>query len=211
MNQDYQAITAAYNAQKQFKDAARGAINMACVLCHKNKVTRAFLPCEHASVCDACAEKNDIGPMRPLTLGGKALGRGKVTSGHLVWDLCPICLSNILAVVPCGTTQDPAIKGRVEAMMISVAGGSGAAEAVPARFRSLFARSARVLSDWALKGDRSAGPPTKSALLASGWDGGLEPSDDEELTTEAATATVADAVRSPPVVSPSAKAGWRKH
>lgn len=62
-----------------------GAIKMACVLCHKTRVTRAFLPCEHAAVCDGCMEKNEIGPMRSHGNGvgaqlasGKGPGRGKV-------------------------------------------------------------------------------------------------------------------------------------
>jgi hypothetical protein len=184
LNQDYQAITAAYNAQKQFKEAARGSVKMACVLCHKNKVTRAFLPCEHAAVCDACCEKNDIGPMRPNIATGKAPGRGKVSSGHIMWDMCPVCLGNVLAIVPCGTTQDPTIRRRVEDMLVSVAGGQGAAEAVPQRFKTLFARAARLLRDWAEAKQSGRGvppgPPTKSAIAASGWEGGWENSSDEE-------------------------------
>ena len=186
LNQDYHAIVAAYNAQKQFKEAARGNIKMACVLCHKAKVTRAFLPCEHAAVCDACCEKNDIGPLRPLpgaAAAGRAPGRGKGSSGHVMWDLCPVCLASIHAIVPCGTTQDPAIRRRVEDMSVSVLGGAGAgAEAVPQRFRMLFARAARLLVDWAHahRSGRAAGPPTRSDLAAAGWEGGIEPDEEEE-------------------------------
>lgn len=179
LNQDYQAMVAAYNAQKQFREAARGNIKMACVLCHKTRVTRAFLPCEHAAVCDACMEKNDIGPMRPNTTG-KPPGRGKVGSGYIMWDMCPVCLGNILAVVPTGTTNDTGIKKRVEGMLVSVTGNGGTGtkgdEAVPQRFKTLFTRSARLLTDWTtarLKGGLHAvppGPPTKSPLALANWD-----------------------------------------
>ena len=100
-----------------------------------------------------------------------------------MWDLCPVCLASIHAIVPCGTTQDPAIRRRVEDMSVAVLGGAGAgAEAVPQRFRMLFARAARLLADWAQahRAGRATGPATRSDLAAAGWAGGLEPDTDEE-------------------------------
>ena len=102
---------------------------------------------------------------------------------QVMWDLCPVCLASIHAIVPCGTTQDPAIRRRVEDMSVAVLGGAGAgAEAVPQRFRMLFARAARLLADWALalRAGRATGPATRSDLAAAGWVGGLEPDTDEE-------------------------------
>lgn len=65
-------------------------------------------------------------------------------------------------------------------MLVSVGvAGAGARgvqgeDAVPQRFRALFARSARVLSDWssAKREGRSVqpGPPTKSDVAAAKWD-----------------------------------------
>jgi hypothetical protein len=196
LNQDYQAMVAAYNAQKQFREASKGTVKMACVLCHKTRVTRAFLPCDHAAVCDACMEKNDIGPMRPNGTG-KAPGRGKVGSGHIMWDMCPVCLGNILAIVPVGTTQDAGIRKRVEAMLVSVSGAASGAsgvqggDAVPQRFKTLFARSGRLLTDWsdarkAGGAPGTEGPPTKSDLLAAGWDD-LSAASSSESETETET------------------------
>ena len=74
-------------------------------------------------------------------------------------------------------------------MSISVLGGAGAgADAVPQRFRMLFARAARLLVDWAHahRSGRVTGPATRSDLAAAGWSGGLEPDDEDEAEGGAA-------------------------
>jgi hypothetical protein len=101
----------------------------------------------------------------------------------------------VLAVVPNGTVNDAAIRTRVENISVSVAGpaaaaatgqidprtagdslgplgdGFGGAEGpVPTRFRTLFKRSAKLLSDYAARNGAEHGPPTRSDISRAEYD-----------------------------------------
>jgi ankyrin repeat protein len=68
IKESYFSMADAYKAQKPYRDAARGAKQMPCVLCKKNIVSQVFLPCEHACVCNACMKKCNIGASRTLRM-----------------------------------------------------------------------------------------------------------------------------------------------
>ena len=119
----------------------------------------------------------------------------KEGSSYLQWDTCPLCTAAVLAVVPNGTVNDAAIRTRVENISVSVAGpaaaaatgqidprtagdslgplgdGFGGAEGpVPTRFRTLFKRSAKLLSDYAARNGAEHGPPTRSDISRAEYD-----------------------------------------
>jgi hypothetical protein len=93
-----------------------------------------------------------------------------------------------------------------------VAGGQGAAEAVPQRFKTLFARAARLLRDWAdaKQSGRGVPPgqPTKSAIAASGWEGGWENSSEDDEKDKGGGGAGGESINlwKPEIVSPK----WRK-
>jgi hypothetical protein len=69
---DYRRILAEYVEQAPYREAARsgfmsGTAELACVLCKQTSaaspITRAFLPCEHACVCDSCIQRCRIGSL----------------------------------------------------------------------------------------------------------------------------------------------------
>jgi hypothetical protein len=146
---DYGGSVSAFTAHLPYLQAARGSgPKVPCLLCNCALATRAFLPCSHSAVCDSCMKASGIGPMRMKGSGsGEGSGSraealmaaeqealypsGAATTGgsdYLSWDMCPLCNSTILAVVPCGTVQDAKVRQRVEDIMVSVAGPAQAAK-----------------------------------------------------------------------------------
>ena len=239
MIQDYSELAAEYRAHEPYAAAARGGPKLPCLLCGDALATRAFLPCSHACVCDGCMKARGMGPMKvnkALLMGGggttaaAASGApGKGGSSYLTWDVCPLCIASVLAVVPCGTVQDAAVRNRVEDIMNTVAGpaqaaatagaappvaahaGSGPIAAtlataaaagtastvpkVPAavlsagdafgplgagfggaegpvtnKFKVLFKRAGKMLSEHAATGGAARGPPTRSEMARALWD-----------------------------------------
>jgi hypothetical protein len=233
MVQDYNELAAEYRAHEPYAAAARGGPKLPCLLCGDALATRAFLPCAHACVCDGCMKTRGMGPMKvnkALLMGGGAAAAaaagapGKGGSSYLTWDVCPLCVGSVLAVVPCGTVQDAAVRARVEDIMNTVAGpaqaaaSSGAPAAVPPhagsgpvaatlaaapapppkvpaavlsagdalgplgagfggaegpvtnKFRVLFKRAGKLLSEHAATGGASRGPPTRSDMARALWD-----------------------------------------
>lgn len=78
LNEDYAAMAARYAAVQPYRDAARGIRTVTCLLCHKEPVKHAFLPCEHACVCDGCLKECSIGPrFTKEQLLGKVIARRK--------------------------------------------------------------------------------------------------------------------------------------
>lgn len=102
---DYLAAARAYRAQQPYRDAARGQGTSRCCLCRggtpaeeaalllqpqgrrragppPGTVTHAFLPCEHAAVCDRCIRVHGIGPVvatrstSAVVSGAAAVGGG---------------------------------------------------------------------------------------------------------------------------------------
>jgi len=208
--QNYEEMVDAFKTSLPFTLAARGTgPKVPCTLCNDSLATRAFLPCSHACVCDSCMKAAGIGPMRVKEgegLGGGATGgdpagaasaaAARGGSDYLSWDICPICSATILAVVPCGAVQDPKVRGRVEDIMVSVAGpaqvikkedlvaagygplgpGFGGSEGpVSHRFRVLFGRSAKALTAFAENGAQRGGVPTSSDIKKANWDDGKPP------------------------------------
>ncbi len=39
-------------------------LQVSCVLCHARTAGKAFLPCEHACVCEECMNEHKIGPFK---------------------------------------------------------------------------------------------------------------------------------------------------
>lgn len=146
-------------------------------------VTHALLPCEHAAVCAACMVSQGIGPTPQSRLEFVALGTdryhtevitrsgGRDGCAAVRSDRCPLCETQILAVVPIGRLADPAATAAVASARGDMGGGGAASP--DARFRVLFARSARQLRSWVSKWQSLgnwAGPPTQSLLGAAEWD-----------------------------------------
>jgi hypothetical protein len=84
---DYRRMVAEYLEQAPYREAARtgltsGTANLVCVMCKQagavSPITRAFLPCEHACVCDGCIQRCRIGSLSQtaaavaLTCGAQA-------------------------------------------------------------------------------------------------------------------------------------------
>ena len=99
---DYPGMVDAFKRAMPYASAAAGGAAVACLLCGEAPATRAFLPCAHACVCDACMARENIGPMR-ADVGAAAAGSdrgggagggggpGKTARGgshYLSWDMC---------------------------------------------------------------------------------------------------------------------------
>ena len=221
--QDYPTLVDDFRRTLPYAAAARGGPALPCLLCSKAPATRTFLPCAHACVCDGCMRALAVGPMRTLRAAGAGpaatgvIADGSLTmrkegSAYLQWDSCPLCLSAVLAVVPNGAVNDPAVRARIETIAVSVSGpaaaaangqidvgpnpnlagdahgplgdGFGGAEGpVTGRFRTLFKRAGKQLLEYTAKGGNATGPPTRSDISRAEYD------EERELWLDAATWT----------------------
>lgn len=192
--ENYLAMVQAHAAEQPYKDAAHGRVEPPkCVLCHEVRVTRAFLPCEHACACDPCIARLELGPpiarMRHMSAAGKEVSRitaadviktatgGAGTSAAVAadsggaapagaamyWDMCPVCVAQIVSIVPIGELNGDHAKKVMAAALPLMVGGS--VQPVSTDFARLFAVSGKKLRKWVHARQTTgkwSGPPTRS-------------------------------------------------
>lgn len=61
---DYKDLIMQCQRLQPYALAAQGKSDLLCISCNERPVSRAFMPCEHASLCDACIERKGVGPFQ---------------------------------------------------------------------------------------------------------------------------------------------------
>jgi hypothetical protein len=121
LNADYLALAREHAQRQRFtRDPVSGAFptGALCVLCREIEPAGVFFPCEHRCVCAGCVTAHAIGPpqrgvggeqtsgaapetqlRRPQEQSGQHRREAQVGSEER-WPFCPLCLQEILLVLP---------------------------------------------------------------------------------------------------------------
>jgi hypothetical protein len=162
---NYLGMVAAHRSYEPYVQAAQMPdFPVDCVLCQIRTVSTAFLPCNHACVCDTCMGENDIHPIvQSQWSAANFVHPRSMTSASeaTAWQHCPLCLHPIWLLARCGTLADPAINKQLTDCM---AAATTAQFQRPSKgFERLFSKAARRLQAWCQDRRRSGrwtAPPT---------------------------------------------------
>jgi len=84
LNKDYIALSNEAQKQQKYRHYQILGTDVDCVICHKNKCTEVFFPCQHLCACSGCIKEHNIGVRdRPE---------------KAAWRQCPLCNADIRKV-----------------------------------------------------------------------------------------------------------------